>query len=455
MATHNLTDTLVKNLKAGDCLYRERDKLVKGLHIAVSPDGNKGWALQYTSPTELKADGTKQRRFYGIGTYPDVRIADARKKALALKELITQGIDPREQDSERKQAQKVESEGKLKNLLNLYVRSLRDRGAASADIVENSLSLHLSDKLLNKPADPDTAGGVGESDILKLLRDVKERAQGRRGSGERAADLVRAYMNAAYTFILKARNSPKWSEEAVAFKNLRVNPVQYIHRYQSSTTPGKRVLSIDEVKYLWNHTGVDVMPRDIGLYLKLSLTTGGQRVMELLHSEWNEFDFDENVWAIPMSRRKIRHKAKHREPHLVPLTPMAIELLKELRELSHGKFLFPGRTGKAPKSPFALNQSLRRFCMPREGSNREQFKLFSGRDLRRTWKTLSGQAGLSKEIRDRVQGHSFSDVSAVHYDRYSYWPEKLEAMNRWCNWLDELVTGRKSDKVVPIRGGAA
>jgi hypothetical protein len=44
---------------------------------------------------------------------------------------------------------------------------------------------------------------------------------------------------------------------------------------------------------------------------------------------------------------------------------------------------------------------------------------FIPRDCRRSWKTLSGDAGLSKEMRDRLQNHvKAADVSSKHYDRY-------------------------------------
>lgn len=54
------------------------------------------------------------------------------------------------------------------------------------------------------------------------------------------------------------------------------------------------------------------------------------------------------------------------------------------------------------------------------------FKIFTARDLRRTCKTLMGEAGISKEIRDRIQNHALNDVSSKHYDRYDYLPENAE-----------------------------
>ena len=41
----------------------------------------------------------------------------------------------------------------------------------------------------------------------------------------------------------------------------------------------------------------------------------------------------------------------------------------------------------------------------------------NNRDLRRTWKTLAGKAGVSKEIRDRIQNHALHDASSKSYDR--------------------------------------
>ena len=46
---------------------------------------------------------------------------------------------------------------------------------------------------------------------------------------------------------------------------------------------------------------------------------------------------------------------------------------------------------------------------------RDVVSLVTDRDLRRTWKTLAGRAGVPKEIRDRIQNHSFQDVSSKSY----------------------------------------
>jgi len=66
---------------------------------------------------------------------------------------------------------------------------------------------------------------------------------------------------------------------------------------------------------------------------------------------------------------------------------------------------------------------------------------FTLRDIRRTCKTLMGVAGIEKELKDRIHGHAFSDVSSKHYDRYDYFKEKQAGLVRWGAWLwDSVVT---------------
>jgi integrase len=63
----------------------------------------------------------------------------------------------------------------------------------------------------------------------------------------------------------------------------------------------------------------------------------------------------------------------------------------------------------------------------------------TNRDLRRTWKTLAGKAGVSKEIRDRIQNHALQDVSSKAYDRWNYMPEKRAGMKKWDKFVRAML----------------
>jgi hypothetical protein len=67
----------------------------------------------------------------------------------------------------------------------------------------------------------------------------------------------------------------------------------------------------------------------------------------------------------------------------------------------------------------------------------------TNRGLRRTWKTLAGKAGLSKEVRDRLQNHTLQDVSSKSYGRWNYMPEKSAAMVKWEKFVRAMLAKKR------------
>jgi len=179
---------------------------------------------------------------------------------------------------------------------------------------------------------------------------------------------------------------------------------------------------------VWSADGLSDASR---LAVKLLLATG-QRVEEVLHATWDEFDLKKLIWTIPAERRKPRHEVT--EPHIVPLSNFHVGLLNEIKaKVGHKKWLFPHKDGKQPRKYDALYQAVARFC---KANNIESF---APRDCRRTFKTLTGSIGIDLELRNRLQGHAMTDVGSRHYDRWTYLPEKKEGMETWTTWLRRLV----------------
>lgn len=67
---------------------------------------------------------------------------------------------------------------------------------------------------------------------------------------------------------------------------------------------------------------------------------------------------------------------------------------------------------------------------------------FQTRDLRRTWKTRTADAGIDRFTRDLIQQHAQGDTGSRHYDRADYLPLMRAAMERWGHWLDAAIIGR-------------
>jgi len=52
------------------------------------------------------------------------------------------------------------------------------------------------------------------------------------------------------------------------------------------------------------------------------------RTVELIEARWEEFDFEKAEWRIPPERMKMKR------PHIVPLAPQTIEVLKTRQVVS-------------------------------------------------------------------------------------------------------------------------
>jgi integrase len=152
----------------------------------------------------------------------------------------------------------------------------------------------------------------------------------------------------------------------------------------------------------------------------------GQRVEEIAALHKSQYDRAEKLldWST----------TKNRKPHTIPLPSLAVELLEDIQPNEHGWF-FP--SAMDPKK-HVTHGTLYAFTWRQR--ERGIIPVVTNRDLRRTWKTLAGQAGVPKEIRDRIQNHTLQDVSSKHYDRWTYMSEKREAMELWDGFVRGLLT---------------
>ncbi|WNL50865.1 integrase [Xanthomonas phage Murka] len=64
--------------------------------------------------------------------------------------------------------------------------------------------------------------------------------------------------------------------------------------------------------------------------------------------------------------------------------------------------------------------------------------------MRRTWKSRTHDAGISRETRDLIQQHAKNDTGSKSYDRADYLPQMREAMSKWADWLSEPVVNDAS-----------
>ena len=410
-----LTDRTIRDAKPKPSVYRLRDANVvcRGFGVAVAPSGKKTFFLSYTSPEDGK------RKQVAIRQFPALSLKEARLKAGALREKVNEGQDPA---VEKKRAIDARLEqralGTLGDLIDLYVADLEIDGKRAAVEVKRIKEKNIPSALLERPAHQ-----ITKEDVLDTLTPIAQRG------ALVHCDNVRAYLRAAFELGLNAESMTRWRGQAAKF-NLQHNPVATVKKTVSRKPRGMRALSRDEVRQVWHS---DNLTAPMLLALKFLLATG-QRVEEVLHATWAEFDLGQMVWIIPGERRKTRGKTS--EPHIVPLTDFHLQLLDEIkRETGHDTYLFPAQGGATPRRYDVLTNAVRKYVAA------SGMVSFSPRDIRRTFKTLSGSMGISLEMRNRLQGHAMTDVGSIHYDRYDYLTEKRAAMAAWTSDLTEIVKG--------------
>lgn len=351
-------------------------------------------------------DGKKASR--KIGDYPHIGLAKAREVfERDFAAAISKGSSIKVAGDTRP--------GTVADLFTAYCDSLEADGKMSHKVIRFQL-----DKVVAKLGANRLAREIEPDDVVNVLRPIF--AKGTRS----LADHVRAYIRSAYGWGLKMEHD--YRSLAPRRFMLVSNPAAAI-----PTEPrvrGQRWLREDEWKQLydWLDNPTRTSHRSYFIALQVLMLTG-QRVEEIARLRAENWSEEEGIidWG----------KTKNGLPHAIPLPATAVELMKRLKPNKYGWF-FPAT--KDPKQHVGANTLYNVTWRVRE---EEIIPHCTNRDIRRTWKTLAGKAGLTKEIRDRLQNHIMGDVSSQSYDRYSYMKEKREAMAVWDGFVQEMLRGKK------------
>lgn len=390
-----LTDKQIRSLKPGPSDYTRSDQRgSRGdgvLVVKVKTTGVK--ELYYVRYVQKKIRRKK------LGNWPDLSLADARLKCSEASETDVSGAS-------------------LSLLLDSYVAKLEVENAVSHGDVEWSFKKYVTDPhpdIAKMPAALIEPGHI--KDILsKMIKDGVTTFTNR----------VRSRLHAAFQHGLNHENNPReYLQDGVRF-GLKHNPVAGVPVQEDWEKPGERALSPEELGKLWN-----LLPDQLSLVtselIKFLIATGGQRPTQLLATDRDGYHKDHVLL------RDRKSKSGERTAHAVPLTPLSSACLERLSMITaDNPYPFSGKDLKESIHTNSLSRAVTKLYSRHKGEFAGPFTL---RDIRRTCKTLMGAAGLSKDVRDRIQGHAMSDVSSKHYDRYDYFKEKQAALEVWAAWL--------------------
>jgi integrase len=201
------------------------------------------------------------------------------------------------------------------------------------------------------------------------------------------------------------------------------NPCQYLPKWPEYSR--ERVLSIEELRAVFNSAAQ--VNATFGAVIQLLCLTGCRK-SEISGLRWAEIDFDEAVIRLPGSR------TKNGRPHVVPLAPPALEILRTVPRVSD---LFAFYSISWSHTKIKLDQLV-------------DIPAWTIHDVRRSVATgLREHLATDPHLVELLLNHASGTRAGVAgvYDRSERLPERRRALEKWA----ELITGQPAAKVVNLR----
>lgn len=387
--------SLVARARASGGRADVRDGAVKGLELRVGPRGAT-WRVSFP---DRRRGGRRDRM--PLGEWPSVTLSEARRRAMAVRAMATDPLQPRNPAAERRERRGAVT---LREAVEGRLSAVGGRALSPRTVAEYRwcLERYALPRLGDAPV-----AEVTPADVVAVVDAVEAR-----GSLVQA-DRTRAALSSVLRWCVDRRL-------------VASNPCAGLGR-RSSSRPRERVLSDDELRALLRALrGRD----DEGSRAILLLMLTGQRSGDVRGAEASELRpdglaegrvrFDGPLWRIPGARlvdgEAVGGRTKNRRDHLLPLAPWAASLLLGASDGA----LFPSLVDHR-----SVSKRFSTLCR-RAGVDGAR-----AHDLRRTFASACSDAGHPPHVVRRLLNHSPTDVTGRHYDMARLLPQMLDCLTWW------------------------
>ncbi|MBC9030854.1 tyrosine-type recombinase/integrase [Sphingomonas sp. JC676] len=381
-----LTVFKVKHAKPGKyCDHR-------GLYLLVRPTGSKFWLLR------VQYDG--RRREFGLGSVYDVSLEEARETAHALRRKIKRGEEPAPLlKSVRREPPKRRVptfEQAARDCYNALKDGWRDKRKKSwlAGFETNIFPL-----IGPKPIDEIDTAAIRDA-LAPIWLKIPDTARKILQRTQAVLDFahLKGWIPAEVNLRLVRKGLPKHTDRANHFAAMP---------YAEAPALAQR-LSEEEA----------TAGRDALRFVMLTAVRSG----EARGATWGEIDIEKMVWSIPAERMKAR------EPHQVPLSLQAIEILKRRfrRRTSNTGFVFTN-DGERALTDMTISKVLR-------SSGVERFTVHGFRSTFTDW--AAEKTDFPKEVADKALAHKIPDPVEAAYRRTDFFEKRRALMNLWADFLN-------------------
>ena len=405
-----LTDTACKKAKPTGKRTRLYD--TGGMYLELAPNGGKWWRLKY------RFAGNEKR--LSLGTYPEVKLAEARDKRDEARKLLRDSIDPSAHRKVLKVSRATLAANTLKAIAEEWLARFEATWAPSHTRgVKRRLQNDAYPWIGSRPI-----AEITPPEVLAVLRRIEGR--GRLETAHR----VRTHLSMVFRFAIATGRA-----ERDPTADLRgALPPSTAKHMAAVTDPAKLA---DLLRVIWGYDeGTPIVAAALKLAPMLFVRPG-----ELRTARWADIDLAKAEWRFIASKTK--------QPHIVPLAKQAVTILRDLRPLTGlCPFVFPSqRSRDRPMSDAAVNAALRRLDI--DGATA------SGHGFRATARTLLDEIlGYRVDLIEAQLAHAVRDPNGRAYNRTAFLPERKAMMQSWADYLGKLAAGDSALPVVLPAAGA-
>lgn len=367
-----------------------------GLWIEIHPSGKMAWRSRYT----LQGRPGKTN----VGRWPQISLADARKRHQALLDGIAEGKSPTE--------------------VARAAQIARERGATVEEFAARYLTYVAK---VRKNVEPirryftrDVYPTLGKKPIASIgADDVRPLIFARCDAGhDQAALALRNLLKRLWDYAMV---------RGVTDKNpLHAIPAKYV----AEASERKRALQPREIALFLAALDQSRENAELKAALRLILLTM-TRKGEVRRARWEEFDFERAEWALPEAH------SKGETPLVIPLSRQTVNLLREQRARhTRASVVFPMRDAvHTPLAPATLNKALARI------EQAARIEHFSIHDLRRTAATNLAEQEFQSDWIEKSLNHKMKGVRGV-YNRAAFLAQRREMLQKWADYLEQMTNGR-------------
>ena len=356
-----------------------------GLSLAVRPTKIKG-RLSKAWVQRIRINGRETN--LGLGSYPAVTLAEARRRALRNRRTVEEGRNPR--------ARRVPTfRQATERVIRLYSSKWKP-GGRSEEHWRSSLRTYAYPRIGNKRVDLVTSGDVMAclSPIWLKIPETASRVK-QRISSVMKWSIAQGYRD----------DNPADDRITAALGSNKQRP-----QHMKALPHSKVAAAVRAVE------ATDAHWATIAAFKFLTLTA--TRSGEVRNATWDEIDPATETWTIPAERTKTGQE------HRVPLSTGALAVLDTARRLSDGKsVVFPSPTGR-PLS----NATMSKLC-------KENNVGCVPHGMRSSFRDWCGETGIAREVAEQALGHEIRNSVERAYARTDLLERRRQLMENWSSYI--------------------